>query len=177
MRHMTCAFVPKRWLECTEMYRTSGLPGSLRHLLTSLDISWHLLTFFVLPRIPRILAQIFWDSLRFPPKPGCIIPVFVLSSAIFVSFQLCDLYGIALAALGMCLDRIWKHNETHERECGAFQTICLQDSSLLCCTRESSFVLISSQSAPHHTQRRSVSLSDMKWFELREFIIWYLLKG
>ena len=33
--------------------------------------------------------------------PGCIIPVFVLSSAIFVSFQLCDLYGIALAALGM----------------------------------------------------------------------------
>jgi len=32
---------------------------------------------------------------------SCIIPVFVLSSAIFVSFQLCDLYGIALAALGM----------------------------------------------------------------------------
>eukprot|EP00438_Fugacium_kawagutii_P002063 Skav212344 [mRNA] locus=scaffold1488:249526:272130:+ [translate_table: standard] len=30
---------------------------------------------------------------------SCIIPVFVLSSAIFVSFQLCDLYGIALAAL------------------------------------------------------------------------------
>ena len=32
---------------------------------------------------------------------SCIIPVFVLCSAIFVSFQLCDLYGIALAALGM----------------------------------------------------------------------------
>ncbi|CAK9088064.1 Pyrophosphate-energized vacuolar membrane proton pump (Pyrophosphate-energized inorganic pyrophosphatase) (H(+)-PPase) [Durusdinium trenchii] len=32
---------------------------------------------------------------------SCIVPVFVLSSAIFVSFQLCDLYGIALAALGM----------------------------------------------------------------------------
>ncbi|CAJ1437307.1 unnamed protein product [Effrenium voratum] len=32
---------------------------------------------------------------------SCIIPVFVLSSAIFVSFQLCDLYGIALAALGI----------------------------------------------------------------------------
>ena len=32
---------------------------------------------------------------------SCIIPVFVLSSGIFVSFQLCDLYGIALAALGM----------------------------------------------------------------------------
>merc|ERR1719409_444747 len=32
---------------------------------------------------------------------SCIIPVFVLTSAIFVSFLLCDLYGIALAALGM----------------------------------------------------------------------------
>ena len=32
---------------------------------------------------------------------SCIVPVFVLSSGIFVSFQLCDLYGIALAALGM----------------------------------------------------------------------------
>jgi len=32
---------------------------------------------------------------------SCIVPVFVLASAIFVSFQLCDLYGIALAALGM----------------------------------------------------------------------------
>merc|ERR1711920_207663 len=32
---------------------------------------------------------------------SCIIPVFVLASAIFVSFNLCDLYGIALAALGM----------------------------------------------------------------------------
>jgi len=32
---------------------------------------------------------------------SCIVPVFVLSSAIYVSFQLCDLYGIALAALGM----------------------------------------------------------------------------
>merc|ERR1719316_2341856 len=32
---------------------------------------------------------------------SCIIPVFVLSSAIYVSFTLCDLYGIALAALGM----------------------------------------------------------------------------
>lgn len=41
-------------------------------------------------------------------SPGCIIPVFVLSSAIFVSFQLCDLYGIALAALGMCHGQRWK---------------------------------------------------------------------
>merc|ERR1712045_570022 len=32
---------------------------------------------------------------------SCIIPVLVLASAIFVSFTLCDLYGIALAALGM----------------------------------------------------------------------------
>jgi len=32
---------------------------------------------------------------------SCIIPVFTLASAIFVSFKLCDLYGIALAALGM----------------------------------------------------------------------------
>merc|ERR1711920_1084543 len=32
---------------------------------------------------------------------SCIVPVFVLASAIFVSFNLCDLYGIALAALGM----------------------------------------------------------------------------
>jgi inorganic pyrophosphatase len=32
---------------------------------------------------------------------SCIIPVFVLASAIYVSFNLCDLYGIALAALGM----------------------------------------------------------------------------
>jgi len=32
---------------------------------------------------------------------SCIIPVFVLAAAIFVSFNLCDLYGIALAALGM----------------------------------------------------------------------------
>jgi inorganic pyrophosphatase len=32
---------------------------------------------------------------------SCIVPVFVLASAIFVSFYLCDLYGIALAALGM----------------------------------------------------------------------------
>merc|ERR1719335_410977 len=32
---------------------------------------------------------------------SCIIPVFVLASAIFVSFKSCDLYGIALAALGM----------------------------------------------------------------------------
>merc|ERR1711937_808427 len=31
----------------------------------------------------------------------CIIPVFMLASAIYVSFALCDLYGIALAALGM----------------------------------------------------------------------------
>merc|ERR1712060_603552 len=29
------------------------------------------------------------------------IPVFVLASSIYVSFQLCDLYGIALASLGM----------------------------------------------------------------------------
>merc|ERR1719473_1812641 len=32
---------------------------------------------------------------------SCIIPVFMLASAIYVSFTLCDLYGIALAALGM----------------------------------------------------------------------------
>jgi inorganic pyrophosphatase len=32
---------------------------------------------------------------------SCIVPVFVLASAIYVSFTLCDLYGIALAALGM----------------------------------------------------------------------------
>merc|ERR1719188_704408 len=32
---------------------------------------------------------------------SCIVPVFVLAAAIFVSFLLCDLYGIALAALGM----------------------------------------------------------------------------
>lgn len=32
---------------------------------------------------------------------SCIVPVFVLAAAIFVSFTLCDLYGIALAALGM----------------------------------------------------------------------------
>merc|ERR1719277_873779 len=32
---------------------------------------------------------------------SCIIPVLVLASAICVSFTLCDLYGIALAALGM----------------------------------------------------------------------------
>jgi inorganic pyrophosphatase len=32
---------------------------------------------------------------------SCIIPVFTLASAIFVSFALCDLYGIALTALGM----------------------------------------------------------------------------
>jgi H+-translocating diphosphatase len=32
---------------------------------------------------------------------SCIIPVFVLAASIFVSFRLCDLYGIALAALGM----------------------------------------------------------------------------
>ena len=31
----------------------------------------------------------------------CIVPVFVLAASIFVSFSLCDLYGIALAALGM----------------------------------------------------------------------------
>jgi len=32
---------------------------------------------------------------------SCIIPVFVLAATICVSFSLCDLYGIALAALGM----------------------------------------------------------------------------
>merc|ERR1719337_543918 len=32
---------------------------------------------------------------------SCIIPVFTLASAIYVSFAQCDLYGIALAALGM----------------------------------------------------------------------------
>merc|ERR1712187_643711 len=32
---------------------------------------------------------------------SCIIPVFVLAAGIFVSFTLCDLYGIVLAALGM----------------------------------------------------------------------------
>lgn len=32
---------------------------------------------------------------------SCIIPVFVLASAIYVSFTLCSLYGVALAALGM----------------------------------------------------------------------------
>jgi inorganic pyrophosphatase len=32
---------------------------------------------------------------------SCIIPVFVLAASIFVSFLLCDLYGVALAALGM----------------------------------------------------------------------------
>jgi inorganic pyrophosphatase len=32
---------------------------------------------------------------------SCIVPVFVLAASIFVSFSLCDLYGIALAALGM----------------------------------------------------------------------------
>jgi inorganic pyrophosphatase len=32
---------------------------------------------------------------------SCIIPVFVLSANIYVAFSLCDLYGIALAALGM----------------------------------------------------------------------------
>ena len=32
---------------------------------------------------------------------SCIVPVFVLASAIYVSFTQCDLYGIALAALGM----------------------------------------------------------------------------
>merc|ERR1711972_993693 len=32
---------------------------------------------------------------------SCIVPVFVLSSAIYTSFTLLDLYGIALAALGM----------------------------------------------------------------------------
>merc|ERR1711937_765661 len=32
---------------------------------------------------------------------SCIVPVFMLASAIYVSFMLCDLYGIALAALGM----------------------------------------------------------------------------
>jgi len=32
---------------------------------------------------------------------SCIVPVFVLAASIFVSFTLCDLYGIALTALGM----------------------------------------------------------------------------
>jgi len=32
---------------------------------------------------------------------SCIVPVFVLATGIYASFQLCDLYGIALAALGM----------------------------------------------------------------------------
>ena len=32
---------------------------------------------------------------------SCIIPVFVLATNIYVAFSLCDLYGIALAALGM----------------------------------------------------------------------------
>merc|ERR1711865_435299 len=32
---------------------------------------------------------------------SCIIPVFVLAANIYVAFTLCDLYGIALAALGM----------------------------------------------------------------------------
>merc|ERR1711957_249714 len=32
---------------------------------------------------------------------SCIIPVFVLAANIYVAFSLCDLYGIALAALGM----------------------------------------------------------------------------
>jgi len=32
---------------------------------------------------------------------SCIIPVFALASNIYVAFSLCDLYGIALAALGM----------------------------------------------------------------------------
>merc|ERR1711957_1003068 len=32
---------------------------------------------------------------------SCIVPVFVLASSIYVSFQLCDLYGIAMGALGM----------------------------------------------------------------------------
>jgi len=32
---------------------------------------------------------------------SCIVPVFVLAATIFVSFTLCDLYGIALSALGM----------------------------------------------------------------------------
>merc|ERR1711957_509776 len=32
---------------------------------------------------------------------SCIVPVFVLAANIYVAFSLCDLYGIALAALGM----------------------------------------------------------------------------
>merc|ERR1711865_1130763 len=32
---------------------------------------------------------------------SCIVPVFVLAANIYVAFTLCDLYGIALAALGM----------------------------------------------------------------------------
>jgi len=32
---------------------------------------------------------------------SCIVPVFVLAAAIYVSFTLCSLYGVALAALGM----------------------------------------------------------------------------
>lgn len=32
---------------------------------------------------------------------SCIVPVFVLATNIYVAFTLCDLYGIALAALGM----------------------------------------------------------------------------
>merc|ERR1711904_580425 len=32
---------------------------------------------------------------------SCIVPVFMLASAIYVSFTLCSLYGVALAALGM----------------------------------------------------------------------------
>jgi len=32
---------------------------------------------------------------------SCIVPVFVLAANIYIAFTLCDLYGIALAALGM----------------------------------------------------------------------------
>lgn len=57
-----------------------------------------------LPCLLRISSYVFvLPHFKTSKTVGCIIPVFVLSSAIFVSFQLCDLYGIALAALGMCL--------------------------------------------------------------------------
>ena len=32
---------------------------------------------------------------------SCIIPVFILAGIVYVSFELCDLYGVALAAIGM----------------------------------------------------------------------------
>lgn len=91
-------------------------------------------------------------------------PRIVRFHAILYIFNIFVICSVCVSLFLWMHRRMWKPNETHVKECGAFQTICSQDSRLLCCTRESSFVLLCSPSALRHTQRLSVALSHMEVF-------------